>query len=124
MPHAGVVTLIQGLSEYVRLVFARELEDGGLDEGLLFHLFISLCHSFHKIIIVKHLSYIYRMQLSSCFCSDDVQESRIEESCDGGFSPSSSMSDLKAFDVQYVELEKGDKGLGFSILDYQVDKNF
>ena len=34
MPHSEVVTLIQGLSKHVRLVFARELEDGGLDEGM------------------------------------------------------------------------------------------
>ena len=34
VPHSGVVSLIQGLSEHVRLVFARELEDAGLDEGV------------------------------------------------------------------------------------------
>ena len=34
MAHSEVVTLIQGLSRNVRLVFARELEDGGLDDGM------------------------------------------------------------------------------------------
>ncbi len=33
MPHAEVVNLIQGLPQHIRIVFARELEDHGLDDG-------------------------------------------------------------------------------------------
>lgn len=33
---------------------------------------------------------------------------------------SKSTASMWASDVEYVELEKGEKGLGFSILDYQV----
>lgn len=34
--------------------------------------------------------------------------------------PSMQSTTLKSDDIIYVELEKGDRGLGFSILDYQV----
>ena len=37
LPHSEVVTLIQGLGEHVRLVFARELQDNGLDDGKVPH---------------------------------------------------------------------------------------
>ena len=36
---------------------------------------------------------------------------------------SKSTSSMWATEVEYVELEKGEKGLGFSILDYQVSNS-
>jgi len=85
MAHSEVVTLIQGLSKNVRLVFARELEDGGLDD-------------------------------------DEVSKISGQEDQLSASSRSSSAVDSQLLDdIHFVELEKGDKGLGFSILDYQLN---
>ena len=55
------------------------------------------------------------------FFSDEVYEISIHEK-QLSTSSHSSIADTQALDdVQFVELEKGDKGLGFSILDYQVN---
>eukprot|EP00795_Rhopilema_esculentum_P004582 gene4582-20849_t len=80
-PHSEVVTLIQGLGEHVRLVFARELQDNGLD--------------------------------------DEVEEFTPPDHDESHFAPVARSED----DVKYVELEKGDKGLGFSILDDQLQND-
>ena len=37
-----------------------------------------------------------------------------------GFNKSLTSRSLWSDDIEYVELEKGEKGLGFSILDYKV----
>eukprot|EP00794_Sanderia_malayensis_P008083 gene8083-8948_t len=78
LPHSEVVSLIQGLPQHIRLVFARELEDNGFNDDDI--------QEFPRTL------------------SMEISENHAE------------FSD----DVKYVELIKGDRGLGFSILDYQL----
>ena len=55
--------------------------------------------------------------------TDEVQELSIsDQDEDDVLSPAPNIQSttLKSDDIIYVELEKGDRGLGFSILDYQV----
>ena len=58
MAHSEVVTLIQGLSKNVRLVFARELEDGGLDDGMRLKFSVLLVQKYDIFIAFdNHLEY-------------------------------------------------------------------
>ena len=55
--------------------------------------------------------------------TDEVQELSISDQDEDDVlppPPSIQSRTLKSDDIIYVELEKGDRGLGFSILDYQV----